>query len=114
MVDAAVLDERRRAALERAAEPRVEERVPDEQVVAEHEQRRAEEAPEQRVVVSDDRVLDDVREEQEHDQVEGGELRQLPLAREVDQDEEREVDGERPCGLVEDAEVDEARVDEEV
>ena len=114
MVDATVVDEDRRAALERAPEPRVEEREADKEVIAGDEHRRAKEPAEQRVVVADDRVLDDVREEQEDDEVEGGQLRELALAGQVDEDDERQVDRNCADGLVEQAEADEARVNDEV
>jgi hypothetical protein len=92
----------------------VEECEADEEVVAGDEHQGAEEPAEQRVVVPDDRVLDDVREEQEDDEVEGVQLRELALAGEVDQDDEREIDRERADGLVGEAEADEARVNDEV
>jgi len=92
----------------------MEEGEADERVVGRDEQRSGEEAAEQRVVVADDRVLDDVRDQEQDDEVERRQLRQLALAGQVDEDDEREVDGERPRGLVDQAEVDEARVDSEV
>jgi len=52
---------------------------------------RAHEAAAERVVVADEGVLDDVRDDQEHDQVERRELTDLALAGEAERHEQEEV-----------------------
>ena len=57
--------------------------------------RGAEQPARERVVVPDHRVLDDVREQQQHDEVERVQLRELALPGQVQQDEQPAVDGGR-------------------
>src|SRR5262249_22241025 len=52
------------------------------------------------VVVADDRVLNGVRQRQEHDEVKRVELRQLALAGEPQSDDQKEIDQDRPNHLL--------------
>src|SRR5690242_15587239 len=70
LVDAAVLVQGGRAALQRLAEARAHEGAADEQGVGGEQDHRPEEPAGQGEVVPDDRVLDDVGEQQEDDEVE--------------------------------------------
>jgi hypothetical protein len=73
---------------------------PHDEVVAADEDCGAEQPAGQREVVADDRVLDDVRQQEQDDEVERVQLCELPLPREVQQDEQAEVDGDGPDRLL--------------
>src|SRR5438105_4793875 len=96
----AVLVEHRARSVQDPLEPRPPEGEPEEHVVAEEQDGRAEQSAEQRVVVPDDRVLHDVRQQEQDDEVERAHLRELPLTCDPKQDEQAEVDRERPDHLV--------------
>ena len=96
----AVLVQRRFRSLEQPREPRAAERGAREGVVRGEENGRPEEAADEGRLVADDRVLDDVRQQEEDDEVERRELRELPFARDAEQDDQSDVDRERTDDLV--------------
>ena len=63
LLELSVVDERRLASAEVPLEARVEKREEDEDKVDRDQDDRADQATDQRVVRTDDRVLDDVREQ---------------------------------------------------
>src|SRR5213082_844920 len=71
-----------------------------ERVIRRYQYHGAEQTSDERVVVADDRVLDDVREEQQDDEVERVQLRERALPREVEEDEQRAVDRRRSDSLL--------------
>src|SRR3989442_15637381 len=77
----------------------------DEGVVERETDDRAGGSPAERVVGADDRVLDHVRDDEEQDEVEGGELADLPLPREPECRQHEEVDDNRPQHLLRDGDV---------
>src|SRR5439155_1581799 len=98
--DLPVLDEDVRLALDQAVQPLVAVEEADHERVHREQGRRAEQPAGDRVVVTDDGVLHRVREGEQHDQVEGIELRQLPLAREAEADHQEGVDDDGPQYLL--------------
>src|ERR1700730_11108376 len=103
--DAAVPDEQSRGVLHHAVGPlEAEGDVRDHQVEQEDGGGPDESAPEG-VVVADHRVLHHVADDEEHDQVEGAELAELPLAAEPEGDEEEQVHDHRADQLLGDADV---------
>ncbi|OLE22319.1 MAG: hypothetical protein AUG49_19385 [Catenulispora sp. 13_1_20CM_3_70_7] len=72
----------------------------DEQRVHEDQHRRSVDPAGQRVVVADDRVLHDVRQQQHHRQIQGVELRQLPFPGQPQQEHDGGVDQDRAQGLL--------------
>ena len=62
------------------------------------------------VVVADDRVLDGVRERQQHDQVERIELSELALAGQSQADDQEDVDQDRADDLFEDGDAEDEDV----
>src|SRR5438128_2176659 len=98
--DLPVLDEDVRLALDQAVQPLVAVEEADHERVRPEQGRRAEQPAGDRVVVTDDGVLHRVREGEQHDQVEGIELRQLPLAREAEADHQEGVDDDGPQYLL--------------
>jgi len=97
--ETAVSNERVRPAFDRVELAVVVERAYDERVDRQ-QRRRADDAPEQRIVIADDRVLHRVREQQQHDEVERVELRQLAFPRDAQSDEEKDVDDDRADQLL--------------
>ena len=64
---------------------------PHQHAVHDDQRDRAQQPADEAVVVADHRVLHDVRQEQQHHQVERVELRQVPLPRQAEQQEDAEV-----------------------
>src|SRR5207247_3251123 len=100
--DLPVLDEDVRLALDQTLEPLVAVEEADHERVRREQGRGAEQPAGDRVVVADDGVLHGVREREQHDQVEGIELRQLPLAGEPEADHQEGVDDDGPQHLLRD------------
>src|SRR6266446_6003859 len=69
-------------------------------VVRDYQNHCAEQPAREREVVADDRVLDDVRQQQQNDEVERVQLRDRALPGEVQEDDEREIDGNRANRLL--------------
>jgi len=100
-VDAAAFDEHVRVALEQVPEAGMHVEIAHHAPVEGEEGGGADEPADERVVVPDDGVLHRVREHQEDDQVERVQLRELPLAREAEPDDEEAVDQDRAEHLLE-------------
>src|SRR3954451_2960082 len=88
----AVHDHVARAAFEEAVRPRVAIGERPEQAVEAEDHRRADDRARHRVVVADDAVLDRVRDEQDHEQVERVLLRELALAEQAQREQQEAVD----------------------
>ena len=98
--DLPVLDEDIRLALDQALQLLVAVEEADHERVHAEQGRGAEQPARDRVVVADDGVLHRVREREQHDQVEGIELRQLALAGEPEAEHQETVDDDGPQHLL--------------
>ncbi len=96
----AVLDEDVGVPLDEPIQLLMSVEKPDDDGVDREQRRRADEAPCDAVIFPDDRVLHGVRQRQEHDQIEGVQLRQLALARQTQPDDKEEIDDDRPKHLL--------------
>jgi hypothetical protein len=73
--------------------------IPHDKVIHEQQGSCADDASRDAVVVADDRVLDRVRQCQQHDQVERVQLCELTLAGETKTRDQKQVDDNRPSDL---------------
>src|SRR5215467_5652510 len=78
---------------------------PGHEPVEEHDDEGAEEASPQRAVISDDGVLQHVADDEEHHEVEGGELAEEPLPGEAEGHEEEQIDDNRSQDFLHDRDV---------
>ena len=85
-------------------------RRPGDDRVHADQRHRAEQPAEEAVVGADDRVLDHVRQEEQHHQVEGVELREVALPGQAQEQEDADVDGDGPEHLLGDGDRDREQV----
>src|SRR5262249_3442376 len=100
LLDVTVFVENGARSVQHPAEPRELVAQADEEAVPDKEDRCTQQAARERRLVPDDRVLHDVREQEEDDEVERAHLRELALPGEPKQDEQAEVHDERADDLV--------------
>jgi hypothetical protein len=100
--EVAVLDQPGLVALDRPIDPCASTQESDGGLVHEDERRRPDETAHERVVRTDDRVLDDVAEKQQHDEVEGVQLGRGPFPEQPQEQEDEQVDDGRPEDLLAD------------
>src|SRR5512132_3916609 len=103
--DLAVPDQDRGRVLDDPPEPLRAERHPRHQSVHDEDGRGAQEAAAQRVVISDERVLHDVADDEEDDQVEGRHLPDLALSNEAERRQQEDVDDDRPDDLLDERDI---------
>jgi hypothetical protein len=91
LVDAAVVHEEPRLAVDPALERAARERGARDDAVQREDRERPDEAAADRVVRADHRVLQHVADDEQHDQVERRELPDLPLAHESEREQQKAV-----------------------
>ena len=105
-----MLDQDLGTALDELIQPLVPVQVPNDQVVRHEQGRSAKQPAGDAVVFADDRILNGVRQREQHHEVERVQLRELPLAGKTQGDDQERVHEDGPGDFFDDGQAEEKHV----